>query len=461
VGRGRDLRILLLALAGGAPGAALSLFLLWRHVPSQAARFTLAALVLGALLGCALVLQAEVVRPLQRLANLLAAIREGDYSLRAGLHSADESFGAAMLEASAISELMRGQRFDSLEAAAFLGAVMAELEVAVFAFDGAGPGARLRLANRAGAQLVGGEDGDQVRLLGRTAESLGLDRALAAEAPTLLDLALPRSAGPGPGSRWEARTRAFHQGGVPHRVLVLSDLRRSLREEERLAWQRLIRVLSHEINNSLTPIQSIAQSLLALVGREPAAGAALQGEARADLTEGLQVIGGRAEAVARFMAAYAQLARLPAPRLAPLDLGPWVRRVALLEGRARVTVEGGPPVVVQADRDQLEQLLINLLHNAAEACAAAAQAQPGAARGEVQVGWRVEGGHLDLWVRDDGPGLPPQRSLFVPFFTTKQSGSGIGLLLSRQIAEAHGGELVLRDRTGAPGAEALLRLPVA
>jgi nitrogen fixation/metabolism regulation signal transduction histidine kinase len=461
VGRGRDLRILVLALAGGAPGAALSLWLLWRHVPSQAARFTLAALVLGALLGCALLLQAEVVRPLQRLANLLAAIREGDYSLRAGRQSPDESFGAAMLEASAISELMRGQRFESLEAAAFLGAVMAELEVAVYAFDGAGPGARLRLANRAGAQLLGREgDADPAALLGRTAESLGLDRALAAEVPTLLDLSLPRTAGaaPGPGSRWEARTRAFHQGGVPHRVLVLSDLRRSLREEERLAWQRLIRVLSHEINNSLTPIQSIAQSLQALLGKDQGAGAALQGETRADLTEGLQVIGGRAEAVGRFMAAYARLARLPAPRLAPLELGPWVRKVALLEGRVNVTVEGGPPVVLQADRDQLEQLLINLLHNAAEACSAG-QGRP--APGQVQVGWRVEAGHLELWVRDDGPGLPPQRSLFVPFFTTKPSGSGIGLLLSRQIAEGHGGELLLRDRTGTPGAEALLRLPVA
>jgi nitrogen fixation/metabolism regulation signal transduction histidine kinase len=314
------------------------------------------------------------------------------------------------------------------------------------------------LANRAGALLFqpASAAAEPASLLGRTAESLGLEQALAAEVPTLLDLPLPRAPagapGPGPASRWEARTRAFHQGGVPHRVLVLSDLRRSLREEERLAWQRLIRVLSHEINNSLTPIQSIAQSLQALVGKENGPARALQGEARLDLTEGLQVIGGRAEAVGRFMAAYAKLARLPAPRLAPLEVGPWVRKVALLEGRAAVCVEEGPQVSLQADRDQLEQVLINLLHNAAEACAGRAGA------GRIEVGWRVASGHLELWVRDDGPGLPPQRNLFVPFFTTKQSGSGIGLLLSRQIAEAHGGELLLRDRAGRPGAEALLRL---
>jgi two-component system, NtrC family, nitrogen regulation sensor histidine kinase NtrY len=459
MGRGRDLRILLLALLGGAPGALLSLFLLWRHVPSAAQRWTGAALVLGALFGFAFLVQSTVVLPLQRLANLLAAIREGDYSLRAVRTPAEESFGAALQEASALSELLRGQRFESLEAAAFLGAVMAEVEVAVFAFDGQEPGARLKLANRAGAQLLG--EGE-AQLLGRTAQQLGLERALACEVPTLLELPLPGPGGealPGQASRWEARTRAFHQGGVPHRVLVLSDLRRALREEERLAWQRLIRVLSHEINNSLTPIQSIAQSLKTLVGRGRQA--ELGSEEREDLREGLQVIGGRAEAVGRFMAAYAQLARLPAPRPKPLELGPWLAKAALLEQRVPVTVAPGPAVTVLADQDQLEQLVINLLRNAAEACLARA-AQPGAGpRPSVEVGVRLAGAMVELWVADEGPGLPPHKSLFVPFFTTKPSGSGIGLILSRQIAEAHGGELLLRDRKPGPGAEALLRLPRA
>ena len=448
VGGGRDRRILLLALLGGAPGAVIALRLLWLHVPSQAARWSLTALILGALLGCALRLQAEVVRPLHLLANLLAAIREGDYSLRAGRASREDSFGAALLEASAIADVLRSQRLDSLEAAAFLGAVMAEIEVAVFAFDDAGPGARLRLANRSGARLLGAAP---EALVGRTAAALGLAEALAAEAPTTLELSFPGSAAGDAGlhafSRWEARTRTFRQGGLPHRVLVLSDLRRALREEERQAWQRLIRVLSHEINNSLTPIQSISQSLQVLLAR-----GGVEGEGRQDLTDGLQVIGNRAEAVSRFMAAYARLARLPAPRLGPLEVGSWVRKAALLELRVPVVVEGGPEVLLQADRDQLDQLLINLLHNAAEAAQ-----QTG---GEVRVRWR-KGEQFELVVEDSGPGLPPTRNLFVPFFTTKPSGSGIGLVLSRQIAEAHGGQLVLRDRAGARGAEAVLRLPMA
>ena len=230
-------------------------------------------------------------------------------------------------------------------------------------------------------------------------------------------------------------------------LLVLTDLRQALREEERQAWQRLVRVLSHEINNSLAPIQSIAGSLRALIGRAPR-----PADADEDLQRGLDVIGTRAESLGRFMRGYARMARLPAPALAPVEVGAWVERVAQLEKRRPVRVRPGPPTTLSADRDQLEQLLINLVSNAVDAAAETS--------GDVEITWERQNGELDLRVVDEGPGLPATRNLFTPFFTTKRNGTGIGLVLSRQIAEAHGGSLTLEDRADAHGCIARLRLPL-
>ena len=419
----RDRRIGLFVLCAGLPGALVALRLLWLYTPSQAVRWTLLTVILTSLFGFALALQAQIVRPLQTLSNMLAAIREGDYTLRGRDQFDDDSFGLALREANAIAEALRGQRLDSLEASALLGTVMDEIEVAVFAFD---PSQQLRFLNRAGAALF---QQPPERLLGRSAAQLGLSEALG-EIPRTLDLSFPSGMG-----RWEVRARPVRLNGLPHQLVVLSDLRRALREEERQAWQRLIRVLSHEINNSLTPIQSIAQSL-----QSPA----LQ---PADLREGLGVISSRAEAVSRFMAAYAKLARLPSPRLAPVEVSAWLRRAAALETRTRVQLQPGPELTLQADVDQLDQLIINLLTNAVEA------------GGEVSLAWRALPGQLEISVSDGGPGLPQSANLFTPFFTTKPGGSGIGLVLSRQIAENHGGTLVLENRADGPGAVARINLP--
>jgi two-component system, NtrC family, nitrogen regulation sensor histidine kinase NtrY len=252
---------------------------------------------------------------------------------------------------------------------------------------------------------------------------------------------------PGGAGRWEVRWSTFRQDGLPHRLLVLSDLSRVLRAEEHSAWQRLMRVLGHEINNSLAPIKSLAGSLRTLSQRS-----ARPADWEQDLQSGLAVIEGRSEALARFMGAYARLARLPPPRMSPVSLTEWVRRVAALEDRVEVVVADGPPVEIAADGDQLDQLLINLVRNAADAAAET--------DGRVTLAWRVNRGTVEVLVEDEGPGLPDPGNLFVPFFTTKTNGSGIGLVLSRQIAEAHGGSLVLEQREDRSGARARLRLPI-
>ena len=429
-------RILLLSLLAGTPGGVVALTLLWTGDYSDRLRWTLTVLVVAAWLGVTLALRERVVRPLQTISNMLAALREGDFSIRARGAREDDALGLALLEVNTLGETLRSQRLGALEATALLRTVMAEIDVAIFAFD---EHRALRLVNGGGERLL---DQPAERLLGRTSAALGLAECLRGEDDRTVDLDFPGGRG-----KWQLRRGSFRQDGLPHQLVVLSDLSRVLREEERQAWQRLIRVLGHEINNSLAPIKSIAASLRDLLARPT-----LPGDWREDLGDGLAVIAGRSESLSRFMAAYALLARLPSPQPKPMDVEQWVRRVAHLETRLPVRVAPGPPVTISADGDQLDQLLINLVRNAADASLET--------QGAVEVGWMRSGGMLDVWVRDNGLGVSDTTNLFVPFFTTKPNGSGIGLALSRQIAEAHGGALTLENRRDTRGCEARLRLPL-
>jgi len=363
-------------------------------------------------------------------------MREEDFSLRGRGARADDAMGEVMIEVNSLSETLRQQRLGALEASALLRTVMGEIDVAVFTFDNS---ERLKLVNRAGDRLL---DRPAERSLGFTAQELGLAVCLEGEPARTIELSFPGGTG-----RWAMRRSSFRQGGTPHQLVVLTDLRRALREEERLAWQRLIRVLGHELNNSLAPIQSVAQSLETSVQR-----AADQNGVFDDIRQGLAIIRSRTEALGRFMSAYTQLAKLPKPSLAPVDFAELLRRVVALEPRVSVTLTAGPPVTIQADRDQLEQLLINLIRNAADAASEL--------RGRVSIEWSSGPSYLDLLVLDEGPGISNPANLFVPFFTTKPGGSGIGLVLSRQIAEAHGGSLTLQNRTDRRGSKAHLRLPL-
>jgi len=429
-------RILLLSLLAGTPGGVVALTLLWTGDYSDRLRWTLTVLVVAAWLGVTLALRERVVRPLQTISNMLAALREGDFSIRARGAREDDALGLALLEVNTLGETLRSQRLGALEATALLRTVMAEIDVAIFAFD---EHRALRLVNGGGERLL---DQPAERLLGRTSAALGLAECLRGEDDRTVDLDFPGGRG-----KWQLRRGSFRQDGLPHQLVVLSDLSRVLREEERQAWQRLIRVLGHEINNSLAPIKSIAASLRDLLARPT-----LPGDWREDLGDGLAVIAGRSESLSRFMAAYALLARLPSPQPKPMDVEQWVRRVAHLETRLPVRVAPGPPMTISADGDQLDQLLINLVRNAADASLET--------QGAVEVGWMRNGGMLDVWVRDNGLGVSDTTNLFVPFFTTKPNGSGIGLALSRQIAEAHGGALTLENRRDTRGCEARLRLPL-
>ncbi len=393
------------------------------------------AVVAGATLMLAMALRARAIFPLRTLANLLEALREGDYSLRGSRARRGDAVGEVVWEINALAQTLREQRLAVEEKSAQLAKVLAALDIAVMSFDADG---FLALANPAAERLLGKPMGE---LDGRTAQALGLAPFLASDGAQVLEHGFPGASG-----RWEIRHARFRADGRPHQLLVISDLSRALRAEERLAWQRLLRVLGHELNNSLAPIRSMAETVSRLVSREP-----LPHDWREDAASGLDVIADRADALARFMARYTRLARLPPPSRHLVEFGEIAQRVVRLEQRMSVTVEKSPPTRVEIDPDQIEQALINLVRNAVDAVAAG---------GRVTLGWRVDAGSLVVEVSDDGPGLPPSKNLFVPFFTTKPGGSGIGLVLARQIIEQHDGSLALQNRSDASGCVARIRLPL-
>ncbi len=378
----------------------------------------------------------RVAGPLRTLANLLEALREGDYSIRARVGDPRDPLGEAMQQVNAMAATLRDQRLGALEATALLRKVMEEIEVAIFAFD---PNRILRLVNHAGEELLAQP---AERLMALDAQTLGLAELLEGE----MERTIQRTFGGGTG-RWRISRSMFRQGGVPHQLLVVTNLTRPLREEELQAWQRIVRVLGHELNNSLTPIRSIAQSLESILKTTPR-----PDDYEDDMARGLNVIASRSESLSRFMSSYARLAKLPAPRFGAVEVNALLRRAVRIETRMQVFFEECPPITIPGDADQLEQVLINLIRNAVDAAQ-----QTG---GRVYVRHERNGALVEIVVRDEGPGLSNTANLFVPFFTTKRGGSGIGLVLSRQIAEAHNGTVTLRNAIDGPGCEAVISLPV-
>jgi two-component system nitrogen regulation sensor histidine kinase NtrY len=439
-----DQAIFACVLLAGLPAVAMAMWYLWRSDGTLIVQCLVSLLVVGCWLGFAAIARQRVGRPLQTMANLLMALREGDYSFRAHNVRDDNPLGDLMAEINTLGSVLQSQRRGAIEATTLLRTVMEEIDVAIFAFD---DNRTLRLVNRAGQKLLAQP---VERILGYPAGAIGLAECLGGEASRVLDTMVF----PGAKGRWGLRRTQFREGGLPHQLVVITDLSQALREEELKAWQSLVRVLGHELNNSLAPIKSIAGSLGDGLRREPR-----PADWEEDMRTGLDIIAARAESLARFLEAYSRLARLPPPVFALYDLPALVRRVMALEKRLPVSVPDGPPVTLCGDAAQIEQALINLVKNAVEA--ALEQRAAGRNDAGVRLGWKLAGGAIEIRIEDDGPGVAQATNLFVPFFTTKTEGSGIGLVLCRQIAENHGGSLELRNRDRTSGCIAVLRLPLA
>jgi nitrogen fixation/metabolism regulation signal transduction histidine kinase len=432
----------LFAVLTALPGIVLGIVLLWSQPWTRDAKISLTVFVFVLWFLLTLALLEQIVRPLQTLANVVSALREEDYSFRAREANPNDALGELSLEINTLADILTEQRIQTIEATALLRRVVDEIDVPLFTFD---PEQLLRLVNAAGERLL---QQPSARLLGRSANELGLDVCFETRNLSLVEL--PYST---PNARWMVRKRSFRQNGVPHTLIVLSDVSRALREEERSAWQRLIRVLGHELNNSLAPIMSIAGSLSSRLPQLD-----LPEQTKSDFQRGLDIIETRTAALHRFMQSYRRLATMPSPKMQGVELRPLAERVAVLETRLPVHIDRGPEVVLNIDPDLIEQMLINLIRNAVDSALeqsqSAADAEP-----EVVLRWLEHTGGVSLIVEDNGIGLLNPSNAFVPFYTTKQGGSGIGLVLSQQIAEAHGGSIELANRKDTRGCIVTVELP--
>lgn len=436
-------RVTLFAILAALPGIGFGTALIWTSAWSQDAKISLTVLELLLWLVLTLALLDQIVRPLQTLTNVVGALREEDYSFRARGAAPNDAMGELALEVNALADILTEQRLQTIEATALLRRVVEEIDAPLFAFD---PDHVLRLVNAAGERLL---QQHAARLLGKTAGELELNACFEAANETLV--ALPYSA---PNARWMLRKSSFRQSGVPHTLIVLSDVSRALREEERSAWQRLIRVLGHELNNSLAPIISIAGSLSSRLPLPE-----LPQAQNADFQRGLGIIESRTASLHRFLQSYRRLAQMPSPSLQPVEVRPLIERVAALEMRLQVEISPAPDLVLMLDPDLIEQMLINLVRNAVDAALEQAQsAKPGDAP-SVRMRWQQAATKVTLIVEDNGIGLLNPSNAFVPFYTTKPGGSGIGLVLSQQIAEAHGGSIELTNRPDARGCRVKVTLP--
>lgn len=404
-------------------------------VPSGTGRVAIFAAGLVSSVATAAWFMTRALPEWRTLGDVLSALREGDYGIRGRLPPETHPLRGMIDDINHLSDTLREGRRKRTESLRFLGKTLTALQDPIFVVDGE---QHLVMINPSARALIGAANES---IVGRDVQAMGLGPVIAAPNDAILSWDFAARSG-----RWIVRRALWYSEGRENTMVMLHDVSAALGDEERSAWQRLIRVLSHELNNSLAPIGSLADSLSVLLndpGGRPT---------DAELREGLDVIGRRASSLTRFLSGYGRLARLPPLRAREFRLDLALRRLARLEHRVEVVIDGTADIVVVGDEDQLDQAFINLLRNAAES------AQP--VDGGVRVDWVVVGPQVRVTIEDEGGGLPERSSLFVPFFTTKPAGSGIGLSLTRLIVEAHAGSVDLRARPAGRGALAIVMLPL-
>ena len=431
-----ELRLFLVVLSSAVP---VSLLLVWLVIDSTLPGAVKAAVAVICLLWILIVsgaVRGELLHHVRTLSNLVESIRTQDYSMKGSRARESGELAELYRQINGLNDSLKSSRQSEQELLSILDKVVSQINVAIVVCDAHN---RIRLVNQLAAALL---KSSSAELLGVGITDTVLAQFLDSTEPRLVDLRFPGAEG-----RWQISQHHYRHQGQASRILFIADLRQVLSDEEIAAWQRLIRVIGHEVNNSLTPITSLCQTLTGLLARPDSADYA------ADVREGLSVIADRAKGLQEFISVYARLARLPEPHKVPFAVTQLAGKLQRFFASQPLEISPFPAAQVFGDPVHLEQALINLIKNAADA------ALP--LREGVRARWRAERdvvAHIEI--EDDGPGLGTTENLFIPFYTTKPGGSGIGLVLARQIAEAHGGSLTLESRKTARGCVAHLTLPL-
>lgn len=377
-----------------------------------------------------------VLHHVRTLTNLIEATQAQDYGTMASRAREPGELGELYGQINAFATRLKEDRQSEQELLGVLEKVVSQISVAIIVCDSRD---RVRLVNLRACTLLGA---DAEALVGVEFAGTALAELPLSPEPQLLTHRFPGGEG-----RWQVVQQQYRHQGRPSRIVFITDLKQVLSEEEISAWQRLIRVISHEVNNSLTPIMSLCQTLTAILERPDSA------EYAGDVRDSLGVISERAKGLKEFITAYARIARLPEPQKILFPAERLVERVKGMFERGALEIVGTTPdIELFGDPVHLEQALINLIRNALEAT--------GTGGPPVRLHCRVRGEACEFEIVDSGAGISNPGNLFVPFYTTKPEGAGIGLVLCRQIAARHFGEVTLENRSDAHGAVARLVLPL-
>lgn len=430
--RSLESKITLWIVSVGTMTLLLLCYLLWVSDVRVLIVVTLLPLYLIAWLYMALHVRNLLLRHFRSLANMVEGLREGEFSVRLAPTESNSAWNEIYYELNQLASQYQNENVGTVEANILVEKLLSEFDAPVFVFD---RNTRLTHCNIIAGRLF---DKSPTKLIGLNVPQLNMDELLDEESGTVIEHWFPTK-----GGRWELRKNVFMQQGKRYTLIFLNDISRALREEERQAWSRLIRVLGHELNNSLASVMSVCETLIRRLGDDKTPQWCQHYE------RALNLIHERSGSLLKFTDAYARLAKLPKPQSRTIDLLATLNRMAnLVEGNFKVINTAA--FHINADPEQLEQLLINVMKNAVEASAADAT---------IYIEWFEHPHGVKLHIIDEGTGLPSSGNLFVPFFTTKENGNGIGLFLCRQIAEGHGGTLQLRNRQDAQGCVAELWLP--
>jgi len=413
-------KIFTLTLAASIPSYVCCLIFLWLIDYSVYAKVLLTTLLSLSVFGFAWLIKQQLQFQFQTLSNLVEAIRGGDFTLRGKKRADNDPLTELTGQINLLSASLSEQRVASEEAYRLLDKTIAHINVAIFALDANN---KIKLANPAAGRLF---SCNFLQLFGQSAESLALTTFFTGEQTQLLEHTFPGGSG-----RWQIRLDSYRDKGIQGKLLFITDLKTVLREEELKAWKNLIKVISHEVNNSLYPISSMSQTLAKLVNREP-----LAEDWKEDLSEGLSVIGERANNLTDFIKRYAKVAKLPEPNKQIFSMSQLIAHTAIIQSNPQdiiIDESSNQNMELFADRSMIEQVMINLLKNALEAGA------------PVELSWGENKQSQWLIILDHGQGIKNTANLFVPFYSTKPTGSGIGLVLCQQILDKHQGRLTLEN----------------